>query len=56
MSNSFLEGIFGLKNKIALVVGGGGELGKAMAIGLAKAGAEVNIIAQTFYIFCFTIT
>ena len=43
MLNGFLESIFGLKNKIALVVGGGGELGKAMALGLAKAGADVAI-------------
>jgi len=43
MSNGFLESIFDLKNKVALVVGGGGELGKAMALGLAKAGAEVAI-------------
>lgn len=43
MSNGFLENIFDLKNKVALVVGGGGELGKAMAIGLAKAGADVVI-------------
>lgn len=43
MSNAFLENIFGLKNKVALIVGGGGELGKAMALGLAKAGADVAI-------------
>jgi len=43
MLNEFLESIFGLKNKVALVVGGGGELGKAMALGLAKAGAGVAI-------------
>ena len=44
MSNGFLESIFGLKNKVALVVGGGGELGKAMALGLAKAGADLAIV------------
>ena len=43
MSSNFLESIFGLKNKVALVVGGGGELGKAMALGIAKAGADVAI-------------
>jgi len=43
MSNGFLESIFGLKNEVALVVGGGGELGKAIALGLAKAGADVAI-------------
>jgi len=48
MSNGFLESIFGLKNKVALVVGGGGELGKAMALGLAKAGAEVAIADINF--------
>ena len=43
MSSSFLESMFGLKNKVALVVGGGGELGRAMALGIAKAGADVAI-------------
>ena len=43
MSSNFLESIFGLKNKVALVVGGGGELGKAMALGIAKSGADVAI-------------
>ena len=43
MSNSFLESLFSLKDKVALIVGGGGELGKSMALGIAKAGADVVI-------------
>ncbi|MDZ7262516.1 MAG: SDR family oxidoreductase [candidate division KSB1 bacterium] len=39
----FLEQLFGLKGKVALVIGGGGVLAGAMAEGLAKAGADVAI-------------
>jgi NAD(P)-dependent dehydrogenase (short-subunit alcohol dehydrogenase family) len=41
---SFVEALFDLKGKVAVVVGGGGVLGGAMAEGLAKAGADVAII------------
>ena len=36
-----------LKNKIAMVTGAGKGLGKACAIALAEAGAEVVIISRT---------
>jgi len=41
---SFVEEIFGLKGKVAAVIGGGGVLAGAMATGLAKAGADVAIL------------
>jgi NAD(P)-dependent dehydrogenase (short-subunit alcohol dehydrogenase family) len=40
----YLDGIFGLENKTAAVIGGGGVLAGAMAEGLARAGANVAII------------
>jgi NAD(P)-dependent dehydrogenase (short-subunit alcohol dehydrogenase family) len=44
---SYLETLFGLKGKTALVTGGGRGIGQVVAIGLAKAGAEVAIISRT---------
>jgi len=41
---SFVEEMFGLKGKVAVVIGGGGILAGAMANGLAKAGADVAIL------------
>ena len=41
---SFTEEMFGLKGKVAAVIGGGGVLAGAMATGLAKAGANVAIM------------
>jgi len=41
---SYLEDIFGLKGKVAAVIGGGGVLASAMAHGLARAGADVAIL------------
>ena len=43
---SYLENIFGLENKIAVVIGGTGELCGRMAIGLAAVGAEVVIVGR----------
>ncbi len=43
---SYLENLFGLSGKTAVVIGGTGELCGAMAIGLAKAGAEVVIVGR----------
>ncbi len=40
----FLNEMFGLKGKIAVVVGGGGVLAGVMAEGLAKAGADIAVL------------
>ncbi|AEF81754.1 SDR family oxidoreductase [Leadbettera azotonutricia] len=44
---SFLDELFGLKGKTALVTGGGRGIGQVVAIGLAKAGAEIAIVSRT---------
>jgi NAD(P)-dependent dehydrogenase (short-subunit alcohol dehydrogenase family) len=41
---SYVEEMFGLSGKNAVVVGGGGVLAGSMAIGLAKAGANIAIL------------
>ena len=43
MANTYLEELFGLKGKTAVVTGGGGVLGGKMALALAKAGANIVI-------------
>lgn len=43
----YLEEIFGLKGKVAIVTGGGRGIGQVIAIGLAKAGAEVVILCRS---------
>ncbi len=40
----YLTRLFNLKNKSAVVIGGGGHLCSAMAIGLAKAGVSVAVV------------
>jgi len=40
--------LFDLTNKIALVVGGHGGIGKAVALGLADAGADVAVASRNF--------
>ncbi len=39
--------MFELKGKVAIITGGAGVLGGAMAMGLAKAGAKVGILSRT---------
>src|SRR5688500_8297133 len=42
----YLKSCFGLEGKVAVVIGGTGELCGAMAEGLASAGAEVVIVGR----------
>ena len=43
----FCDELFSLEGKAAVVVGGGGVLGSAMARGLAQAGADIAILDPT---------
>ncbi len=43
----YLEEMFGLKNKVAIVTGGGRGIGQVVACGLSKAGAEVVILSRS---------
>lgn len=45
--SDFLNSIFGLGGKVAVVMGGTGELCGAMAEGLAQAGAEVVLVGRS---------
>jgi len=44
--SSYLEDLFGLGGQVAVVVGGTGVLGGALALGLAKAGAAVVVAGR----------
>ena len=43
----YLEELFGLKGKVALVTGGGQGIGQVVALGLARVGAKVVIMNRT---------
>ncbi|MBH54762.1 MAG: gluconate 5-dehydrogenase [Opitutaceae bacterium] len=45
--SDYLNSLFGLENKVAVVIGGTGELCGAMAKGLAQAGAEVVLVGRS---------
>ena len=44
--SEYLNNLFGLKGKVAVVIGGTGELCGTMAEGLAAAGAEVVLVGR----------
>ena len=46
MANAYLEKLFGLAGRTAVVVGGTGVLGGALAEGLARAGAFVVVAGR----------
>ncbi len=46
MSGTYLESLFSLTGKVAVVIGGTGELCGTMALGLAQAGAEVVLVGR----------
>lgn len=43
----YLNNLFGLKNKLAIVTGGGRGIGQVVAVALAKAGAEIVILSRS---------
>jgi len=43
---NYLENLYGLKNKNAVVIGGSGTLAGSMAFGLAEAGANIAILGR----------
>src|SRR4051794_26888751 len=43
---SFLTDLFSLKDQVAVVTGGTGVLGGAMAMGLSRAGASVGVLGR----------
>jgi NAD(P)-dependent dehydrogenase (short-subunit alcohol dehydrogenase family) len=44
---SYLNNLFSLQGKVAVVIGGTGELCGAMAMTLAQAGAEVVLVGRS---------
>jgi NAD(P)-dependent dehydrogenase (short-subunit alcohol dehydrogenase family) len=45
-SSEFINSLFSLENRVAIVTGGTGVLGGAMALGLARAGAKVAVLGR----------
>src|SRR5690606_8342019 len=46
MPSTYLNQLFSLSGKIAIITGGTGALGSAMALGLARAGARVGVLGR----------
>src|SRR5207248_11626287 len=46
MSQAYLSELFSLEDRVAIVTGGTGVLGGAMARGLARAGAKVAVLGR----------
>jgi NAD(P)-dependent dehydrogenase (short-subunit alcohol dehydrogenase family) len=46
MDTAFIQSLFSLEGKVAVVIGGTGELCGAMAEGMARAGAEVVLVGR----------
>ena len=46
-TRNYLESVFSLEGKVAVVIGGTGELCGAMAEGLAAAGAETVLVGRS---------
>lgn len=44
----YIEKIFGIKDKVAVVTGGSQGIGQTVAIGIAKAGAQVVILCRSY--------
>ncbi|MDA7978813.1 MAG: SDR family oxidoreductase [Pirellulales bacterium] len=42
--STFLQGLFGLKDEVAVIVGGAGRIGRALCQALASAGANIAIV------------
>jgi NAD(P)-dependent dehydrogenase (short-subunit alcohol dehydrogenase family) len=47
MNEQFLKSFFGLEGKVALVTGAGRGLGRAMALALGQAGADLALVSRT---------
>jgi NAD(P)-dependent dehydrogenase (short-subunit alcohol dehydrogenase family) len=44
MSSDYLESLFGLTGKVAMITGGGGVLCRAMGLVLARVGVKVAVL------------